>query len=195
MYDYANNGAYFVTVCTHDKKHLFGAVADGEMLVNGAGKMIEGWWKKLPEKFPGISIDEYVIMPNHFHGIIIIEKPIHFPVGAPLVGARILDLKSDEQQNREGQPQGVGGQPQGIGGQPQGIAPTVGDIVGAFKSLTTNEYIRRVKMGEFPRFEKAMWQRNYWDRVIRNEREMRNVREYIAGNPKEWERDEYWGGG
>jgi len=118
-------------------------------------------------------------MPNHLHGIITI-------VGAPLVGAQPLD---------------VGAQPLDVGAQnragtksraPTRGAPTVGNVVGAFKSLTTNEYIRGVKSGILPPFNKSIWQRNYYEHIVRDEKDLNRIREYIKNNPQNWKDDNYF---
>ena len=70
-YDYASAGWYFVTMCCHERQHLFGEVRDGEVVLNEAGVLVEKWWNKIPEKFPEIELGEYQIMPNHFHAIVI----------------------------------------------------------------------------------------------------------------------------
>jgi REP element-mobilizing transposase RayT len=131
---------------------MFGNVKENIMFLNSAGQMISDNWHILPTRFPNIEHDEYVVMPNHLHGIII--------VGAPLVGA----LNN----------------------------PTLGEIIGAFKSLTTNEYIRNVKTLDWPRFKGSLWQRNYYEHVIRDERDLDRVREYIVNNPALWSEDEYY---
>ncbi len=81
-YDYSQNGVYFITICTQNKECLFGEIEDGEMRLNDAGKIIDRWWHKMKNKFPNIELDEYIIMPNHFHGILIIQNVD--PVGAIL---------------------------------------------------------------------------------------------------------------
>ncbi len=80
-YDYAQDGAYFVTFCTQNRAHLFGEVVNWTMRLNAAGMMIDHWWQELPRKFPGIELDVYVIMPNHFHAILVLNN-----VGANLCG-------------------------------------------------------------------------------------------------------------
>jgi REP element-mobilizing transposase RayT len=79
-YDYSEAGAYFVTVCAQNRECLFGDVVDGEMRLNDAGQMVQNIWNDLPARYPDVETDEFVVMPNHLHGIIVI-------VGAPLVGA------------------------------------------------------------------------------------------------------------
>ncbi len=79
-YDYSHAGAYFVIICTRNRACLFGEIVDGEMVLDDSGPMVETVWNKLPDRFPNIDLDAFIIMPNHIHGIIIL-------VGAPLVGA------------------------------------------------------------------------------------------------------------
>jgi hypothetical protein len=132
----------------------------------------------LPERFINIKIHEYTVMPNHFHAIIEI-------VGAPLVGAQISMGQMEGGQRQKELPRE---------GQPRGIAPTVGDIVGAFKSISTNEYIRGVKQNDWQRFNKKLWQRNYWEHIIRNENECLKISQYIIDNPAKWQNAELNGG-
>jgi putative transposase len=115
--------------------------------------------ERLNRRFPEVEIDTYAVMPNHIHGII-------WLVGAPLVGA--LDHAI---------------------AVPTRVAPTLGDIVGAFKSITTDEYINGVKMMEWVPFSGKLWQRNYYEHVIRNENALNALRSYIATNPSQWTND------
>jgi REP element-mobilizing transposase RayT len=178
-YDYSQNGAYFITLCAYNRECLFGEIINDEMHLNNAGKMMRDEWLEISNKFPTIELDEFVIMPNHMHGIIQIVDDMYIKnndadVGATLVVARNETNRAGTMENRAGT-------------RP---APTVGNIVGAFKSLTTNEYIRRVKSGEIPSFETYIWQRNYYEHIIRDEKALANIREYIEGNPKNWQDDE-----
>ena len=166
-YDYSQAGLYFVTICTQNRLCLFGKIKESNLQLNDAGIMIEHQWQELIYRFDNIKLDEFVVMPNHFHGIVEC-------VGAPLVGA----------QNA--------GQPGTEEGQPQGIAPTVGNVVGAFKSMTTNEYIRGVKNVGWPRFNKKLWQRNYYEHIIRDEKSYYQISEYIKTNPLKWRDDKYY---
>src|SRR3990170_4206137 len=106
-YDYAQAGAYFVTVCTQNRECAFGEVVDGKMVLNEPGRMVETVWRELPQHYPGIEVDTLVVMPNHVHGIIML-------VGA---GPRACP-------DNPGRSRGDAGQPQGDAGQPQGVAPT-----------------------------------------------------------------------
>ncbi len=165
-YDYAQTGAYFVTICTQDRECLLGEIVNGQMIVNVAGRMIEGWWDELTRKFPSIETDTYVVMPNHFHGVVL--------VGAALCG-----------RPEPGRPESES-DVQAPSGHPRRGAPTLGDIVDWFKTMTTNEYIREVKRQGWPPFPGRLWQRNYYEHIIRGDDELRSIREYIANNPLRW---------
>lgn len=149
-YDYSQAGAYFVTIDIQNRDHLFGNIVNGEMILNDGGKMIDEQWNALKERFPSVDLDIYQIMPDHFHGIIVI-------VGATLVVARD-DAKPT----------------------------TLGDIIGAFKSITTHEYIKGVENQHWQRFSKRLWQRNYYEHVVRDENDLERIRKYIQLNLSNW---------
>ncbi|MBF6593952.1 MAG: transposase [Thermaceae bacterium] len=165
-FDYASAGAFFVTVRVQKRECLWGDVRDGEVCLTDAERMVVGVWEGLRERFPFISLDAFVVIPNHVHGIIIRSDT---GVGAGLVPAlHALQIE----------------------GRPQGIAPTLGDVVGAFKSLTTHRYISGIKNSGWPTFDKRPWQRNYYERILRNEDELKAIREYIVHNPLGWAQDQ-----
>jgi REP element-mobilizing transposase RayT len=172
-YDYSQSGAYFITICAHRRRPLFGDIVDGNMMLNAAGTMVEKCWRELVNKFPDIRLKEYVTMPNHIHGVVEI-------VGAPLVGA--LNTAHVGALNTAHY----------IPGAPTRGAPTVGDVVGAFKSLTTNAYIRGVNDAGWLPFDGRLWQRNYHEHIIRNEQAYANIAEYIRNNPLKWLDDTYF---
>ena len=140
-YNYAQAGAYFVTTCTQGKRCLFGDVIDGEMHLNEAGQMVGKWWVEIANKFPSTKQIDYVAMPNHFHGIVA-------NVGADLRVCPDRDSGSDKGAHR---------------GAP------LPEIVQWFKTMTTNEYIRGVKQRGWIPFQGRLWQRNYFERVVRSE--------------------------
>jgi uncharacterized protein (TIGR00252 family) len=153
-YDYSQEGACFVTVCVQGRQDLWGEILHGEMQLNQAGSMVERWWKELERKFPPIKIDEYyVVMPNHFHGIVFIPE---------------LSAPTTE------------------GGH---TGPPLQRIVQWFKTMTTNEYIHGVKEHGWPQFKGSLWQRSFYDHVIRDEASLNRIREYIASNPLRWDLD------
>jgi len=173
-YDYSQVGAYFITICTYNRECLFGEILNGETKLNDAGQMIHTVWNELPRHYIGVEVDEFVVMPNHIHGIIVLN------VGA---GPRACpDKGQSELQPREGRPRG---------GQPQGVAPTLSlpDVAHRFKSLTTAHYRFGVTQNGWPPFPGKLWQRNYYEHVIRNENDLNEIREYIINNPLKWELD------
>jgi len=190
-YDYAQDGAYFVTVCAQDRRCLFGDVVSEKMKLNEAGRMVCDHWVNLNNRFPNIEIDEFIVMPNHFHGILIVGAGLvsarsEFSIMANRVGGNSMadaDLRMRNANTRaDTRP------------APTGVNAGLGEIICAFKSLTTNDYIRNVKCGKFPKFEKSIWQRNYWEHIIRDDDDLNRVREYIINNPLNWELDELYFG-
>lgn len=207
-YDYTQAGAYFVTIVIQDRACLFGDVVDGRMRLNDAGRMVAAEWDALCARFMNIDRDAFVVMPNHIHGVIIITGTIapdgstvgaalvaarsgtcgqttDAIVGAPLVGARSTtgDIVG---------PPLVGAQSTGaIGatGATTRAAPTLGKIVGTFKSLTTVTYTRGVKTQRWSPFRGRLWQRNYFEHIVRNEESLHRIRQYIAHNPARWTDD------
>lgn len=166
--------------------------------------MVQKEWSALSKRFTNIELHEFVVMPNHFHAILQIVA-----VGAPLVGALLgpqndvgvlLGPQNDVgallgPQNDVGAQIGVGA-PNGIGdGRPQGHAPTVltnktvGDMMDAFKSITTVEYIHGVKTMGWEPFNGKLWQRNYYEHIIRNEQSYQTIADYIINNPAKWAND------
>jgi len=175
-YDYAQAGAYFVTICTQGRLHLFGDVVDGEMVLNDAGEMITEQWHVLSQRFDGIQLNEFVVMPNHIHGIIeILSEP---------VGVGLVPTLNEKNHHREITNRAITNR------ATTRVAPTVGDMMGAYKSLTTNAYIRGVKQSGWLRFNAKMWQRNYWEHIVRDASEYHRIATYIRNNPSKWDMDQ-----
>ncbi len=176
-YDYSQHGMYFVTICTQDRLRLFGEIANGSMTLNDAGKMVHAIWDEIPAHYKGIEIDQFVVMPNHIHGII------------KIVGAGPRACPGDV-----GQPRGVA--PTGfVDGHPQGDAPTdlsLSDVVHRFKTMTTKKYTDGVKQNGWQPFPAKLWQRNYYEHIIRDEMAYLKIAEYIQNNPQRWEEDNYY---
>jgi len=182
-YDYSQPGAYYVSICIQGHKCLLGEIALGQMNQNHAGEMVERAWKWIPRQFPTTELDEHIVMPNHFHGILRI-------VGAPLVGAQV----------GRGDPRGrLGETAERVSTTmarrqtraPTRGAPTLGEMIGAFKSITTDEYIRGVREQGWARFSETFWQRNFYEHIVRNEAELEKIRDYIRRNPLMWAVDRY----
>jgi REP-associated tyrosine transposase len=166
-YDYSQSGAYFVTICTQDLQCLFGEMVNSKMVLNNAGQMVELIWSELPERFPHVKLDEFVIMPNHFHGIMVFCR-----------GESCIRPKTDEQLKGEYKIRLYGTLP-----------GTLGRIMQAFKSITTHKYIAGVKQKQWPPFPGKLWQRNYYERIVRDENELNDIRKYIMDNPRKWDLD------
>ena len=191
LYDYSQEGQYFITVCTQNREHWFGEVIDGEMVLNPAGKLVRAWWLKLSDKFP-VALHEFIIMSNHIHGILEIA-----PVGAnpcvcpefPCVCPEFIRpnpcVCPCYTEIWEG---GHMGPPQRVPPQRE-RKPDLPEIIQWFKTMTTNEYIRLVKQNQLPPFGGRLWQRNYYEHIIRDERDYWNTVNYIKNNPKMWGRD------
>jgi putative transposase len=151
-YDYTTDGAYFVTICVQHRLPLLGVIRDAVVHPSAAGDMVESCWTQLPAQYPTVRLSTFVVMPNHLHGIILLDTDGEHAIG-------------------------------------------LGAVVGAFKSRTTVAYIQGVKAGRYPPFRKRLWQRDYYDRVIRNEREFEAVSAYIVNNPANWHQDDLYSGG
>ncbi len=177
-YDYSQAGLYFITICCQNREHLFGEIKNGEMILNDAGQMIENEWLNLKNRFPTIELHEYITMPNHFHGILEIVR-------ATLVVAPNEGIETIE----EGQPQGTA--PTTIVPTTTATNKTIGDMMDAFKSITTVQYIRGVKNLGWKPFVGKIWQRDYYEHIIRNEQAYDNISNYIINNPKKWDADKF----
>ena len=142
-YDYTKAGSYFVTICVNNRLCLFGEIIEYEMNLNDAGKMVKKIWQGIPQYYPNFDVDFYIVMPNHFHGIILMFK--ENDVGASHCGRPFNS------------------------GQTQWSDPTkrlsLGDMIGRFKSYTTHEYLNGVKNFYWEPFYKKLWQRNYYEHI------------------------------
>jgi putative transposase len=153
-YDYSQAGAYFVTICTQDRKYLFGDIKQSRMLMNYVGHAVVECWNDIQTHFPHVELDEFIVMPNHIHGVAMISD----------VGARhAVPL------------------PEQFGKPVSGSLPT---IIWSFKSAVT-KHINELRQTP----GSQLWQRNYWEHIIRNEQELNRIREYIRNNPMQWGMD------
>jgi len=144
-YDYAQAGAYFVTMCTRDRACFFGDITDGRMCLNDCGQLIADSWRWLSARYPYVGLGEWVVMPNHLHGIIILTEP------DGRGGSRTAPT-----QNRK----------------------SLGRLIGAFKTVSTKRLnVIRHTPGE------SVWQRNYYEHIVRDEESLARIRQYIIDNP------------
>jgi putative transposase len=166
-YDYSRPGAYFVSICTKDRKCFFGDIANQKMVLNDAGKMVDKWYAELENKFHDIRCDEYIIMPNHCHAIM--TNTGEAPVGADLCVCPDAHRNERTSGEHTGSP--------------------LHRVIQWFKTMTTNEYIRGVKQHGWTPIPGKLWQRNYYEHIVRNEKELARIREYIRNNPAHWDTD------
>ena len=173
-YDYATPGMYFLTLCTQHREPWLGEIIDGKFDPTEDGKIAIAAWQSLPQRFPNIRLDVFVAMPNHVHGILeIVDK-------SPRAGREMVVGAGREMVVGAGREMVVGA---GRGNP----APTVmglGNVVAYFKYQTTKTINQ--KSGQAGR---RIWQRNYWERVVRHDDELTNFRNYIVTNPQCWNRD------
>jgi putative transposase len=156
-YDYSNAGYYFVTICVNDRMEYFGKVKNSECVLNKYGQIVRQNLENLPHQYPYVSVDYYVIMPNHIHVIIILINPSE---NLAVVTSR--GLSQDK--------------------KPREKIKSLSEIIGAFKTMSSKE-LHQEGLKEFK------WQRSFYDRIIRNEMELYQIRKYIEQNPLSLEID------
>lgn len=149
-YDYSNNGYYYVTICTYNREYIFGDAVNNEMILNRCRAIAKNSWVDLPNHHKNIQLDEFIIMPNHIHGIIIINNPV----------GNGLARSSNKHTNNN-----------------------LSIIIGSYKSTVTKQ-INRINNNRF------RWQKSFHDHIIRNDKSLNKIREYIINNPATWDTDE-----
>ena len=191
-YDYSMAGAYFVTMCVSNRQRLFGNVIDGKMILNEAGRMVETIWMQLAIRFEFIELDEFTVMPNHFHGILVLSGRCESCI-RPGSDESCIRTDSDESCICTGRGESCI-RPSTVSGdhkdRPDGTLPgTVGRVIQAFKSISTHEYINGVKHKNWTPFPGKLWQRNYYEHIIRDDESLKRIRAYIINNPLQWAYD------
>jgi REP element-mobilizing transposase RayT len=176
-YDYTQPGAYFVTVCTHQNRRMFGHGADGGVALNLFGTVTETKWRRITEANDHVMLDAFVVMPNHLHAVIV-----------------ILSRKDDNPHERWASGESVPSPYDDAGGDTMSLGQLVtcksgslGAIIGNLKSVVT----RKINDIRHTPGEKV-WQRNYYERIVRDERELARIRAYIVANPARWTVDRYY---
>jgi REP element-mobilizing transposase RayT len=182
-YDYTSPGAYFVTICVHDRECLLGKVEHEQMHLSDQGRLVETAWQALPKHFPYVDLDAFVVMPNHLHGIIVLsERTRGRGEASTMTGVEAMARPAgeDSPQSSKG---AMDASPLQI---PSAPAPgSLGAIVGNFKSVTTRRINRMRGTPGAP-----FWQRNYWEHIIRDERSLMRIRQYIQYNTARWAEDQ-----
>ena len=168
-WNYSNEGGYFITICTKDRECFFGDVMGGKIILNECGEIVFEEWIKTKMIRQNIELDEFIIMPNHFHGILLINHMIH-NVGTPRWGVQKFQRTRHRRvptktMNKFWKPN------------------SLGSIINQFKSIVT----KRIRINGN---EKFAWQPRYYEHIIRNKKDMERIQEYIINNPVQWESDE-----
>jgi REP element-mobilizing transposase RayT len=168
-WDYANNGAYFITICTQNREHFFGNIKNGIIQLSEIGKLAEQFWYEIPNHFSMVELGNFVVMPNHVHGILIIDKTND----EPFVETRQCLVSNIETNSIIGSSRF----------QNQG-KNTISSIVGSYKSIVT-KMSRQIN----PNFG---WQSRFHDHIIRNSKSFDNIQHYIEQNPLKWNEDTFY---
>lgn len=145
-YDYSRAGAYFITICTHQRRSLFGEVVKGEMMQSQLGQVVDRHWAYLAQHHWHVELDEYIVMPNHFHGILVLTEQ-----------SRQHDMT---------------------------------EVIRGFKTFSARRINQLRKLKGVP-----VWQRNYYERIVRDQAALDNIRRYIRNNPKNWQTDRLYRSG
>ncbi|MEB3206882.1 MAG: transposase [Vampirovibrionales bacterium] len=162
-YNYAQNGAYFITICTKNRACLFGDVTHGEMVLNDAGHIIETEWPRTSVLRNDVMLDEFIIMPNHVHMIVLLS------VGGDCIAPSTITTNPNPDGTMQSSP----------------TTSNISYIIRGFKSATTKTINLHDQTSGTP-----VWQRGYHDHIIRNEADLNRIRQYIVNNPLQWHLDE-----
>ncbi len=162
-WNYLSNGYYFTNICTKNREYLFGKIENGVMLLSDIGKMAEKYWQEIPNHFPFVELDEFIVMPNHIHGIVIIEKNDGNDCRdvACNVSTRVIDKKMSS------------------------ISPKTNSL-----STTIRSYKSAVSKSVHEFYPDFAWQSRFHDRIIRDNDELNRIRKYIVNNPHNWAKDD-----
>ncbi len=170
-WDYGANGAYFITICTENRDHFFGEIFGGVMKLNELGLLAHEYWAEIPCRFPFVALGNFVVMPNHIHGILIIDKLTH--PGLPVETLQCnVSTNADKCKNEK----------------MAKISPkpgSVSTVVRSYKSVVSKN-ARLIHAG-------FGWQTRFYDHIIRDAQSFETIQNYIANNPANWERDKFYG--
>jgi putative transposase len=160
-YDYSQDGWYFITICVNGFQEFFGEIVEGNFIKSKWGEIVENCWNETVELREGeVSIDVFQVMPNHFHGIIVIgdKKKLPKVIGFPDTTSEKETFKSPSK--------------------------TIGAIIRGFKASVTSKIQKLENVDDL-----KLWQRNFYERIIRDEQELYRIQNYIRQNPEKWQKD------
>ena len=179
-YDYSQEGLYFITFCCQNRLHLFGKIISGKMMLNDAGKIAEKCWLEIPEHFKNVILHDFVIIPNHVHGIIEFKNnDLNNTVGANQYSPKNVSIEetkivSSIDTNIDSSKQ-----------MPKSPSKTIGSVIRGYK-IGVTKWMRQ------NRNVTDVWQRNYYEHIIRNDIAYCRISEYIKNNPKKWDEDKFF---
>lgn len=163
-YDYSQEGLYFITICCKDRICHFGKIENQTMILNENGKIADKYWNEIPQHFPNIILHDFIIMPNHIHGIIEITNAVGAKNFSPNHSSNITsEIENNVPQEK-----------------PKGTSKTIGSIVRGFK------------IGVTKHLGFSIWQRNYYEHIIRNDKSHSTITDYIQNNPLKWNDDRFF---
>jgi putative transposase len=161
-WDYGDNGIYFITICTENRKHFLGTCENGKLVLSTIGAIVQGFWYEIPRHFSFVKLETFIVMPNHIHGILIIDKPENSTIKPP-IDKTPAQLRAGNQGK-----------------------DTVSSILGSYKSVCT-KHINKV----FPQINFG-WQDLFWDSIISDNDTFDIVANYIVVNPSKWKEDKFY---
>jgi putative transposase len=168
--DYGANGGYFVTICTHQKQHFFGNVVNGQMCLSPIGEIAQKYWADIPNHFDFVHLDAYVIMPNHMHGIVVIDRPHNtHDTSVETLQCNVSTCKSQSPRQKF----------------MSAISPNAGSLGAIARSYKSAVTYWCSKNGH----DYFKWQPRFYEHIIRDNTSLDRIREYIINNPIEWRED------
>ena len=169
-WDYRSNAMYFITICTKNRNHFFGEISDGKIKLSKIGIIANKYWLEIPNHFPFVKLDAFVVMPNHIHGIIIIDKP----------NSNDSDAQNIVETQNIKETQNIASLRNKFGPQSKNLASIMrGYKIGVTKDAKTND----------PNWA---WQPLYYDHIIRNNKSFKRIKKYIFENPQKWKEDKFY---
>jgi putative transposase len=186
-WDYGSNAAYFITICTQNREHFFGEITNGVMHLNELGKIATQFWSEIPNHFPFVELGNFVIMPNHTHGILIINKTGNLNVSLDGTGGTVdtpkLGVSTSSTVTTTNNINELP-KPKNGGKNDQWKPGTIGVIINQFKRVVTI-HSRKIN-------QNFAWQSRYHDHIIRNSASFENIQKYIEENPSRWKDDKFY---
>jgi len=188
-YDYSKEGLYFITFCCQNRRHLFGKIISGKMILNDAGKIAEKCWLEIPDHFKNVILHDFVIMPNHVHGIIEFKNNDlkYSTVGANQNSPEHVSYDETETETLQ-ETYNVscnGANVHSPRRMPKSPSKTIGSVIRGYKIGVTKWMRQKTNV-------KEVWQRNYYEHIIRNDIAYGRISDYIKNNPKKWDEDKFF---